>query len=101
MTDEQLVANVAEAVAEYGFWTDWKELAMGSGLDARIDLTEAEGAAAYRVTGGRGITIQGTYRTLERALDMAALFSSLVWEIAVATWQDPDLIVPSADETAP
>jgi hypothetical protein len=25
---------------------------MGGGLDARIDLTEAEGVAAYRVTGG-------------------------------------------------
>jgi hypothetical protein len=74
---------------------------MGGGLDARIDLTEAEGVAAYRVTGGRGITIQGTYRTLERALDMAALFSSPIWEIAVATsWKDPDLISP-LDEPVP
>jgi hypothetical protein len=101
LTDEQLVSHVEEELAEQRFWTDYGEMAMGAGRQARIDLVETDGAVAYRVTGGFGVTIQGTYRNLERALDMAALFSSLEWDITVATgWRDSGLIFPS-EETAP
>jgi hypothetical protein len=101
LTDEQLVSHVGEELAEQGFWTDYGEMAMGAGRQARIDLVETDCAVAYRVTGGFGVTIQGTYRNLERALDMAALFSSLEWDITVATgWRDSGLIFPS-EETDP
>ncbi len=67
-------------------------------MQARIDLVETESGAAYRVTGGSGVRIQGTYRNLDRALDMAAPFASLEWDITVATgWRDSDLIVPNDD----
>jgi hypothetical protein len=96
LTDEQLISHVEEELAEHGFWSDYGEMAMGAGMQARIDLVETKGAAAYRVSGGFGVTIQGTYRNLDRALDMAALFSRLEWEIMVATgWRDSGLIFPS------
>ena len=60
-TDEQLVSHVEEELPEHGFWTDYGEMAMGAGMQARIDLVESDGAAVYRVTGGFGVTIQGTY----------------------------------------
>ena len=101
LTDEQLLSQVEEEIAEHGFWSDYGEMAMGAGMQARIDLVETEGVAAYRVTGGFGVTIQGTYRNLDRALDMAALFSRLEWDITFATgWKDSGLIFPSED-TAP
>jgi hypothetical protein len=101
LTDEQLVSHVEEELAEHGFWTDYGEMVMGAGMQARVDLVESDGAAAYRVTGGFGVTIQGTYRDLGRALDMAALFSSLEWDITVADgWRDSSLIFPS-EEPAP
>jgi hypothetical protein len=101
LTDEQLISHVEEELAEHGFWSDYGEMAMGAGMQARIDLVETEGAAAYRVTGGFGVTIQGTYRNLDRALDMAALFSSLAWDIIVSTsWRDSDLVFPK-DDPAP
>lgn len=101
LTDEQLISHVKDEITEHGFWSDYGEIAMGGGMRARIDLIEAEGATAYRVTGGSGITIQGHYRSLDRALDMAALFSRLEWDITVATsWRDSDLIFPK-DDPAP
>jgi hypothetical protein len=48
LTDEQLVSHVEEELAEHGFWTDYGEMAMGAGMQARIDLVETDGAAAYR-----------------------------------------------------
>lgn len=95
LSDEQLVFHVEKEIAEKGFWADYGEMAMGAGKQARIDLVEIEGVTAYRARGGFGITIQGTYRSLDRALDMAALFSGLEWDITVATsWRDSDLIFP-------
>jgi hypothetical protein len=95
LTDDQLVQHVQGEIAEQGFWSDYAEMSMGGGKSARIDLREFDGGPAYLVTAGYGITIQATYLTLDRALDMAALFADVEWDITVATsWRDSDLIVP-------
>jgi hypothetical protein len=74
--------------------SDFAEMSMGAGKFARIDLREFDGGPVYRVTAGYGITIQATYLTLDRALDMAALFADVEWDITVATsWRDSDLII--------
>jgi len=63
-------------------------------MNARIDVVEFEGEQVFRATGGMGITISADYRSLDRALDMVALFARLVWQIDVATiWNDPELIL--------
>jgi hypothetical protein len=68
---------------------------MGSGMVARIELVEVDGDPAYRATGGDVIKIQADYRSLDRALDMVALYAQLAWDIMVATsWRDSDLVVP-------
>ena len=95
LSDEALVQHVQAELAEQGFWHDFAEMSMGSGMSARIDLTDVDGEPAYRVTAGQGITIQATYRNLDRALGMAALFAHVQWDIVEGTsWRDSDLIVP-------
>lgn len=95
LTDEELVQRVQEEIAEQGSWSDFAEMAMGSGKSVRIDLTEFDGVPAYRVSAGYGITVQASYLTLGRALDMAALFADVAWEIVTATsWRDVNLVTP-------
>ena len=96
LSDEELVQRVQAEIAEQGFWSDFAEMAMGSGKSVRIDLTEFDdGVPAYRVSAGHGITVQASYLTLGRALDMAALFADVAWDIVKATsWRDVDLITP-------
>ena len=97
LSDEQLVQRVQDEIAEQGFWSDFAEMAMGGGKSVRIDLTGSDGVPVYRVTAGYGIKIQANYRALDRALDMAALFADVEWDIVVATsWKDSDLGVPDA-----
>ena len=95
LTDDQLLQHVQDEIEEQGFWSDFAEMSMGGGKSARIDLVEVDGNPTYRVSAGYGIKIQATYVTLDRALDMAALFAEVEWNIVVATsWRDSDLIVP-------
>ena len=95
LTDEQLTALVQSEISAHGVWSDYGEMAMGAGMVARIELVEVDGAPAYRATGGDVIKIQADYRSLDRALDMVALYAQLAWDIVVATsWRDSNLVVP-------
>jgi len=95
LTDEELVQRVKDEISEQGFWSDFAEMSMGSGKSARIDLAEFDGVPTYRVSAGYGITVQASFLTLGRALDMAALFADVAWDIVTATsWRDVDLVVP-------
>ena len=95
LTDEQLVAQVESEIAAHGVWTDYGEMVMGAGMAARIELVNIEGVPAFRATGGDVIKVQADFRSLDRALDMVALFTQLAWDIIVATsWRDSDLVVP-------
>jgi hypothetical protein len=95
LTDEQLTAHVESEISAHGVWTDYAELTMGGGMVARIELVEIDGAPVFRTTGGDVVKIQADYLSLDRALDMVALFSRLAWDIMVATsWRDSDLVVP-------
>jgi len=97
VTDDELVQHVQDEIADRGYWSDSAEMSIGSGKSVRIDATEENGRPVYRVAAGYGITIHATYSTLGRALDMAALFADVAWEIMVATsWRDSDLIVPDS-----
>jgi hypothetical protein len=95
LTDEQLAAHVESEISAHGVWTDYAEMAIGGGKVARIESVNIEDAHVFRATGGDVIKIQADYRSLDRALDMVALFSQLAWDIIVAaSWVDPDLVVP-------
>ncbi len=91
--NEDLVRHVRGELEDQGSWSDYGELAMGAGPSVRIDLSDVGGHPTYRVVVGGGITIQAEYRSLERALDMAALFADLTWDIIGSTsWSDSDLV---------
>jgi hypothetical protein len=93
MNDQELVSHVQSELDSNGQWTAYGEMAMGGGMVARIDLVTVNGEQAFRAIGGDLMTTSATYRTLDRALDMVALFAQLGWEMIVATsWRDPEFI---------
>ena len=95
MTTQEVVAHVQSELNANGSWSAYGEMAMGGGMVARIDLVAHDGEPAFRATGGDIIATSASYRSLDRALDMVALFARLGWEMTVATsWRDPELILP-------
>jgi len=97
LTDEQLIAHVQSAIAAHGYWSAYGELAMGGGMQVRIEAMKINGQELFRATGGDLITITADYRSLDRALDMVALFGRrrIGWDMTVSTsWRDADLVIP-------
>jgi hypothetical protein len=93
LSDQQLVDRVRLEIESNGYWSAYGEMAMGAGMVARIDLATVNGEAVFRATGGRLMKISATYRTLDRALDMAAMFAKLGWEMVEATsWRDSEWV---------
>ena len=85
LSDQQLVDRVRSEIESNGYWSAYAEIAMDSGMRARIDPVTVNGELAFRATGGGPFKLSATYRTLDRALDKVALFATLDWEISVAT----------------
>lgn len=74
-----LAEHVLGKIREAGYWENEAEVTMAIGMYVKIEGLGQGGSGPFRVTGGRGrgVQISGTFGSVERALDMGALFANL------------------------